>query len=121
MSNPVIDFLRETVLHPTMGSNVVYTQTGSIVLREGGRYHGIQLSDKDLSGLSLKRIDLSNASFTGSNLAGVDFSGSILTGVDFRGANISGAKFDGAKLTGSNIDTATYSIPPSGVNLNLKR
>jgi uncharacterized protein YjbI with pentapeptide repeats len=120
MSVQIIDLLRETLLHPTTGSNVVYKGPESIVLREGGQYPGIQLIEMDLSGCSLRRVNLSNASFSGSNLSGVDLSGSILTGVDFKGADISGAKFDGATLDKSNIESALYTIPPSGISVKQK-
>ncbi len=117
MSNPLFDILRETFSHPLSASNISYSQSAPLILREGGVYPHIVLDHIDLAGASLKNADLNGASFHGANLTGVNFSGANLAGADFTGANISGAIFDGAQTHDTKFYQVVYHVPPSGVYL----
>jgi uncharacterized protein YjbI with pentapeptide repeats len=59
-------------------------------------FSGLDLSNKDFSGLNLENII-----FFAADLSNSDFSNTILTGADFRLADTTGTDFDGATIDGA--------------------
>lgn len=112
----IADLLKETLSAPSRSSVVITTADGKIVLREGGDYHGIDLSNLNLSGADLEGADLSGAILRGANLTGANLRNVNLTGAVLDGAVISSADLEGATLDRDALSDVKYDVEPSGVD-----
>jgi uncharacterized protein YjbI with pentapeptide repeats len=117
LASKVKTILAETFSAPRVNSYVVKVpHQGSVVLRQGGNYAGIDLSGANLSGLNLGNINfegarLINANLTGTNLSYANLSKAILTG-----ANLTNAHLDHARLDNMVANGVSFVTPPSGVD-----
>ena len=109
--------LSETFSAPGVNSYVITVpHHGSVVLRQGGDYAGIDLSGANLSGLNLGGINFEGAKLINTNLTGTNLSGANLTGAILSGANLTNAHFDNARLNDVVATGVSFVTPPSGVD-----
>lgn len=112
--------------HITMlGTNASFT------LLKGGRYHGAQLRDINLSGAviegaDLRGVDLRGAQLVQARLRNVDLRDATLEGADLRGAELRDVKLNGCNLhnarwAGAHIDPKTLTADSPAVVRDIER
>lgn len=101
------------VYHYVRGKGGCFDSSGKNGLNPGylgecGDWHGADLSNRDLSGLSFLGADLSNSNLGGSDLRKTDFREANLTGANlFQGAQLNGALFSQNTRFSFDFKTAT--------------
>ena len=107
--------LVESIASPTANSNVVYSESGPLVVRSKGNYESRSFVNANFNKATLKGGNFRGADFSGADLSGVDFSGADLTDANFGGAIVNGTIFDNATLEGANTQGVVYTVVPSGL------
>jgi uncharacterized protein YjbI with pentapeptide repeats len=117
LANKLKTILSETFSAPTVDSYVIKVPVhGSVILRQGGNYAGIDLSGANLSGLNLGGINFEGAKLINANLSGTNLSHANLSGAILTGANLTSAHLDNARLDNIVATGVSFATPPSGVD-----